>query len=182
MYVYVCVRFFCGPVPLCSNRSWIGLGMAARSLVHHTSQPQPLSAGYKFQSRLQIMTKDVVAGLEDVQQNTYAHSYTHINTRTQTTFGMRQCINVQSINTINETSKQFTRLDKPIYVFMQGCWIAPPLHSSSLVHHTNLCTGTLNCFHVQSWSSVLLIFVFSDTFCLFLRLLWWSFFSTIEAN
>lgn len=77
--VCVCVLWSCPP--LCSNRSGIGLNMAAWSLVHHTSQPQPLSADYKLQSRLQIMTKDVLARLEDVQQKTHTHTHTpHTNT------------------------------------------------------------------------------------------------------
>lgn len=100
--VYVCV--LSGPVSLCSNRSGIGLGMAAWSLAHHTSQPQPLSADYKLQSRLQIMTKDVLGRLEDVQQKTQTHIMTclhmntHAHTLTQRSLGMHQFINIWSIN------------------------------------------------------------------------------------
>lgn len=58
--------------------------MAAWSLVHHTSQPQSPSADYKLQSQLQIMTKDVLAGLKDVQQETYTHAHSdtclHVHT------------------------------------------------------------------------------------------------------
>lgn len=76
----------CGPVPLCSNWSGIGLNMAAWSLVHHTSLPQPLSAGYKLQSWLQIMTEDVLARLADVQHKTHTrtHTHTYIHTHTNT--------------------------------------------------------------------------------------------------
>lgn len=66
---------------LWSNRSRIGLNMAAWSLAHHTSQPQPLSADYKLQSWLQIMTEDVLARLKDVQQKTHTHRRLDMHTQ-----------------------------------------------------------------------------------------------------
>lgn len=92
--VYVCGLWLC---PLCSNRSRIGLSMAAMSLVHHTSQPQPLSADYKLHRRLQIMTKDVLASLKDVDRactytDTHPHPHPHPHTHTQLHMHPKACL------------------------------------------------------------------------------------------
>lgn len=96
----ICVRRVWSAVlpSFSGNRSGIGLNMAARSLVHHTSQPQPLSADYKLQSWLQIMTKDVLARLVDAhREKTHWHTLVTCDARNRS-LEMRQFINKQSIN------------------------------------------------------------------------------------
>lgn len=166
-----------GPVSLCSNRSGIGLGMAAWSLAHHTSQPQPLSADYKLQSRLQIMTKDVLGRLEDVQQKTQTHIMTclhmntHAHTLTQRSLGMHQFINIWSINNPKWDVKVVYKTWQAnicIHVGLLDC-NPPPNH----VHHINVCTGKLDCSNVEFGFAVLLILRFQllpSTVCVFLLL------------
>lgn len=79
----------------------------------------------------------------------------HVHTQTHRSLGMQQFINIRSINNHKWDVKAVYKTRQAniyVHVGLLDCTptTPPPSQSLPLVHHPNLCTDKLNCFHVES--------------------------------